>query len=151
MTTKDKATDETQVRKLNDDWVKALRAKDIDALMNCYTPGILVFDLAPPLQYEGKDAYRKNVEEWFASFQGPIGYQIRALAISAGADVAFSHSLNHISGTRTDSEETDVWVRATVGYGKINGKWLITHEHFSTPFEMVPPYKASLDLKPREP
>jgi ketosteroid isomerase-like protein len=77
------------------------------------TPGILVFDLAPPLQYAGKDAYRKNFEEWFASFQGSIGYAIRSLTISAGADVAFAHSLNHISGTRTDSEKTDVWVRAT--------------------------------------
>jgi ketosteroid isomerase-like protein len=148
MTTKDNATDEAQIRKLSDDWVKAIRSKDLNSLMPRYTQGILVFDLAPPLQYAGQDAYRKNMEEWFTSFQGPIGYQVRSLTICAGADVAFSHSLNHISGTRTDSEETDVWVRATVGYRKVNGKWLITHEHFSTPFEMVPPYKASLDLKP---
>jgi len=112
--------------------------------MTCYTPGVLVFDLAPPLQYVGKDAYRKNQEEWFASVQGLIGYETRSLTISAGADAAFSHSLNHISGTA----KTDEWVRATVGYRKVDGKWRITHQHFSTSFEMVPPNKASLDLNP---
>lgn len=31
---------------------------------------------------------------------------------------------------------------------KIDGKWRITHKHFSTPFEMTPPCKALLNLKP---
>jgi ketosteroid isomerase-like protein len=62
--------------------------------------------------------------------------------------VAFCHSLNRISGARTDGTETDVWVRATVCVRKIGGKWTITHEHVSVPFEMRPPFKALLDLKP---
>lgn len=146
MTTK--TIDELQIRQLSDDWAKALRAKDIDGLMAVYTPDILVFDLAPPLQYAGKEAYRDNLTEWFSSFQGPIGCEIRALTIAPSDDVAFAHSLNRISGTRTNGDRTDVWVRATVGYRKVHGKWKIAHEHFSTPFEMEPPFRASLDLKP---
>jgi ketosteroid isomerase-like protein len=107
-----------------------------------------VFDLAPPLQYAGIDAYRSNFEEWFLSFQGPIGYEIRDLSITMGDDVAFSRSLNRISGRRTNGEQTDVWVRATVCFRKIEGKWKMAHEHVSVPFYMEPPYKASLDLKP---
>jgi len=61
--------------------------------------------------------------------------------------VAFCHSLNRISGKRTNGEESDVWVRATVCYRKIDGKWMIVHEHFSVPFDMET-LKASLDLKP---
>jgi len=38
-------------------------------------------------------------------------------------------------------------VRATVCYRKIDGKWMIVHEHFSVPFDMET-LKASLDLKP---
>jgi len=147
MTTKKASTEEAQIRQLSDDWVAAVRSKDVNAVMNLYAPGILVFDLPGPLQYEGKDAYRQNMKEWFESFK-TIGYEIRSLTISAGRDVAFAHSLNRISGTRTNSEETDVWVRATVGYCKIDGRWWITHEHFSAPFEMTPPYKALLNLKP---
>jgi len=147
-TEKNKAIDEAQIRQLIDNWAKALRAKDINGLMSHYTPDILVFDLAPPLQYAGADAYRKNFDEWFTSFQGPVGYEIRDLSITTGDDAAFSHSLNRINGTRTNGEETDVWVRATVCFRKVDGKWRVTHEHVSVPFYMEPPYKASLDLKP---
>ena len=121
-TKNDKAIDEAQIRQLAENWAKAIRAKDINGLMSHYTPGILVFDLAPPLQYVGIDAYRKNFEEWFSSFRGPIGCEIRDLSISAGGDVAFGHSLNRITGKRTSGEETDVWVRATVCYRKLDGK-----------------------------
>jgi hypothetical protein len=52
-----------------------------------------------------------------------------------------------VSGTRTNGDHTYVWVRATVGFRKIDGKWMVTHEHLSVPFDMET-YKASLDLKP---
>lgn len=143
----DQAIGETQIRQLIDKWTKALRAKDVDGLMSLYAPDIRLFDLAPPLQYRGADAYRKNWEEWLSSFQGPVGYENRDLSITASDEVAFCHSLNRISGARTNGEQTDVWVRATVGFRKINGRWMITHEHFSVPFNMET-YKASLDLKP---
>ncbi len=142
------ATDEAQIRQLIDNWAKALRAKDINGLMSHYTPDILVFDLAPPLQYVGINAYRNNFEDWFASFQGPIGYEIRGLSITPGDDVAFSRSLNRISGRRTSGENTDVWVRATIGFRKIGGNWMITHEHFSVPFYMDGSARAAIDLKP---
>jgi ketosteroid isomerase-like protein len=64
------------------------------------------------------------------------------LSITSGDDVAFCHSLNRIHGTRTDGERTDVWVRATVGFRKMDGMWTITHEHYSVPFYMEPPLKS---------
>lgn len=143
----DRAIDEALIRQLLDEWTKALYAKDIDALMSHYVPDILLFDLAPPLQYRGADTYRKNWEEWLPTFRGPVGYEIRDLGVTAGDDTAFCHSLNRITGMRTNGEQTDVWVRATVGLRKIDGTWMITHEHFSVPFDMET-YKAMLDLKP---
>src|SRR5215831_10352085 len=59
-----KKIDEAQIRELIDRWLKALRAKNLDGIMSCYTPDILLFDLLPPLQYLGADAYRKNWAEW---------------------------------------------------------------------------------------
>lgn len=142
------AKDEAQISQRLESWTKALRTKDLDALMGHYAQDILVFDLAPPLHYKGAAAYRKNWADWFPSFQGPIGYEIRDLSITTGEKMAFCYSLNRISGKRTNGEQTDVWVRATVGFRKFGGRWMITHEHFSVPFYMEPPYKASLDLKP---
>lgn len=141
------ASDEAQIRNLIDQWTKALRAKDLDGLMSHYTRDIVVFDLAPPLQYKGAAAYRKNWEDWFPSFQGPVGFEIRDLSVTTGSDVAFCRSLNRITGTRTSGESTDVWVRATVGFRKIGGNWMITHEHFSVPINMES-FKGALDLKP---
>jgi ketosteroid isomerase-like protein len=147
-TKKNRASDEAQIRQLIDGWAKALRAKDVNRVMSNYVPEILVFDIAPPLQYLGADAYRKNWEEWFTSWQGPIGYEIRDLSITAGDGVAFSHSLNRISGKRTNGEDTDVWVRVTACYRKMNGKWKVTHEHISVPFYMDGSNRAAVDLKP---
>jgi ketosteroid isomerase-like protein len=61
--------------------------------------------------------------------------------------VAFCRSLNRIVGTRANGEKTDVWVRATVGFRRNGGKWMIVHEHFSVPIEMDT-LEGALDLKP---
>ena len=140
--------DGAEIHDLIDDWVKAVRAKDINRIMPHYAPGVLSFDLAPPLAYEGREACRKNWEDWFSTFQGPIAYEIHNLSIASAGSLAFSHSLNRITGKRTSGEETDVWVRATVGYRKTSGKWMITHEHVSVPFYMDGSYRAAVDLKP---
>lgn len=144
----DRAIQEAAVRELMDGWARAIRAKDVNEVMSHYAPDMVSFDLAPPLQFRGAEVYRKSVAEWFLTFRGPVGYEICDLSIAAHDEVAFCHSLNRISGARTNGEETDVWVRATVCFRRIAGKWTITHEHLSVPFEMEPPYKASLDLEP---
>jgi ketosteroid isomerase-like protein len=144
----DRSGNETQIRQLIEGWVKAVRAKDAAGAMAAHAPDFLSFDLAPPLQHRGADVNRKGLEEWFVTFRGPVGYEIRDLTITAGDEVAFAHSLNRISGARTDGTQTDVWVRATLCFRKLGGKWTMTHDHVSVPFEMTPPFKASLDLEP---
>jgi uncharacterized protein (TIGR02246 family) len=143
-----RADDEAQIRKLIDDWAKAVHGKDVDEVVSHYAADVVTFDLAPPLQYPGADALRKSLAAWFSTFRGPVGYEMRDLSITAGDDVAFCRSLNRISGARTDGEATDVWVRATVGLRRIDGTWKITHEHASVPFYMDGSYKAAVDLEP---
>jgi uncharacterized protein (TIGR02246 family) len=142
-----RALDEAQIRKLMDDRIKAVRARDVSASMANLAPDILSFDVVNPLQNIGSEASRKRAEEWFSSFQGPIGYEIRDLSITAGDEVAFSHGLSHVSATRTDGGQLDMWWRTTVCCRKIDGEWIVTHEHNSVPFD-VKSGKASLDLKP---
>jgi len=139
--------DAAQIRGLMDDRVEAVRAKDVNASMSAMVPDILSFDVVNPLQYIGSQALRNRTEEWFSSFQGPIGYEVRNLSITASDEVAFCHSLNHVSATKTNGVKIDMWWRATVCCRKIGGKWMVTHEHNSVPFD-VESGKASLDLKP---
>jgi ketosteroid isomerase-like protein len=146
-TAKSKASDEAQIRMLIEARVKAVRNKDINGALESITPDMLAFDVVNPLHFRGSDAERKRAQEWFSSFQGPIGYEIRDLFIATGDDVAFSHCLNRYSGTTTNGGELGMWVRVTTCYRKIDGKWMITHEHQSVPFD-TETGKASLNLEP---
>src|SRR5262245_3044985 len=140
--------DEVQIRQLIDWWTRAIRDKNIEAAMSHYASDILLYDLAPPLMHTGVEAYKKELAEWFATFEGPIGFEVHDLSITVGDRVAFATSLNRITGERTNGEQTDVWVRATIGFAKGDGGWEATHEHFSVPFYMDGSNKAAVDLKP---
>jgi uncharacterized protein (TIGR02246 family) len=132
-TTTTPTRDSTQIRERIDALAQAIRAKDINALMAQYAPGVVTFDLMP-LQTLGVDAYRKNFEAWFASVQGPIDFDIRDLRITTGDGVAFCHYLGGVKSTRKTGQKTDYGVRVTVGLQKVNGQWMVTHEHVSMPF-----------------
>jgi uncharacterized protein (TIGR02246 family) len=146
-TTTTPTREEAELRECVDGLAQALRAKDINALMAHYAPDNVTFDCRPPLQVQGVDAYRKNFEAWFASVQGPIDYEIRDLRITMSDDVAFCHSLCHVKSTRTTGEKADYWVRVTSGFQKMNGRWMIIHEHVSVPINMET-MQAALDLQP---
>jgi PhnB protein len=140
--------DETQIRALIDDWTGAIRAKDVRGARAPYAPDVVVCDLAPPLWRVGSETLKKSFEAWFPTWDGPIGFEIRDLRVACGGDIAFGHGLQRISGTKTDGEKPDIWVRATLCFRKVDGQWRIAHEHTSVPFYMDGSYKAAVDLKP---
>src|SRR5215510_7287876 len=107
------ARDEAQIRQRIEQWGQALYAKDLNTLMSYYAPDILTFDILPPLQYQGINAYRNNFEAWFAAVQGPIEYETCDLRIVTGEEVAFCHSLNRVSCFLNKGEHTETWVRVT--------------------------------------
>jgi len=138
---------EIAIKKVIEDGIEALQNKDIEGVMAFYAPDVVSFDIVPPLRYVGADVFRKVWEEAFASFQGPLGYEVHDLAITAGEDVAFAYSLNHISGTMNNGLKTDLWLRWTACFQKINGAWLVVHHQNSVPVDLQHG-KAVLDLKP---
>jgi len=139
--------DDTEIRRLIGAGTSSLRDKNIEGVMALYAQDVVTFDIVPPLRYVGADALRKLWEQVFASVQGPIGYEVHDLNITVGDDVAFSHSLNRISGTMKDGQKTEVWLRWTACFRKIEGKWLIVHHQNSVPVNLETG-KAVLDLKP---
>jgi PhnB protein len=141
-----KTNDDAQICKVIEEWADALRNKDADGVLSHYAPSLVHFSLAPPLLSTLSDA--KGLNAWFATWRGPIGYEIRNLSITVSGDVAFSHSLNRMHGTKTDGSRGDLWFRHTFGFQRINGEWKIAHEHESVPFYMDGSFKAAVDLKP---
>jgi uncharacterized protein (TIGR02246 family) len=143
-----KAKDEADIRALEDRFAAAFKAKDVNAIMALYTPGqdLIVFDVTPPRQYTGWPAYKKDFEDFFAAFPGPADFTITDLDVTVGGDVAFSHSIQHPIMTDKSGKKAEYAVRVTDGYKKINGQWLISHEHVSIPVDMTT-MKPDLDLK----
>jgi uncharacterized protein (TIGR02246 family) len=140
------AAAEEEIRTVIEAWAEAIRKKDVQGVVKHFTEDSVRYYLAPPLRTE--QPLRENLVEWFATFRGDIGYEIRDLSITTGAGVAYSHGLNRIVGTKVDGEKADVWFRETLCLRQIDGHWLITHAHESVPFYMDGSFKAAVDLKP---
>ena len=142
-----KKNDEAEIQRVLEGGVEAIRDKNIEGVMSLYAQEVVSFDIVPPLRYIGADAFRKVWEEVFFVYQGPIDYEIHDLSITVGDDVAFTHSLNRISGTMNTGQKTDLWLRWTACFRKINGTWLIVHHHNSVPADLQTG-RAVLSLKP---
>jgi len=141
------AIDEADIRRQIDKAVEAVRAMDLEGVMSMYAPDIVDFDIVLPLQHVGAEAKRKNWVDAFATYQPPLGYEIRDLTITVGDNVAFGYSLNRVSGTLKNGQRSDVWLRWTACFRKIDGNWLIAHDHVSVPLDPESG-RALLDLEP---
>lgn len=141
------AVDEAGIRQQIEKLVEAIRAMDLEDVKSIYAPDIVSFDVGPPLQHVGAEAKWKNWVEVFTAFQRPLGYEIRALTIPLDGDVAFAHSLNRLSGTLKNGNRSGFWVRATFCCRKIDGNWLVAHDHVSVPLDLESG-RALLNLEP---
>ena len=124
-----KKTDEAQVRELIENWARAVRSHDLEGILRNHAPEMLLFDVPPPVQSKGIDAYRKSWDLFYRWF-GDVGvFELSELAVTAGNDVAFAHSLLRCAG----KDGKELAVRLTICCRKIDGEWTITHEHHSEP------------------
>jgi uncharacterized protein (TIGR02246 family) len=143
------ANNEVEIRKVLDQWAKAFHARDLNGIMSIYEPGdaLVSYDIVPPLQYSGYEAYKKDYQEFLDQFQGPVDIEYRDLKIVAGDTVAFSRGLERMTGTLKSGQKFDTWVRFTECYRKTHGRWLAIHDHISVPVDLDTG-KAVLDAKP---
>ena len=142
-------SDVAEIKALYEQWAKVFEAHDIDGIMSLYAPGdaVIAYDIVAPLQYKGKDEYRKDYVEFLAQYDGPIQVEFHDLRVMSSGDVGFAHALERFTGKLKNGQQSDLWLRATSGLRKINGKWLIVHDHVSVPINFETG-KAVLDLKP---
>jgi len=127
---------EAVLRKRVDELAQSIRDKNLDQLMTFYSPDVEAFDVRPPLNTRGAGEYRQNFEGWFASFEGPLGFEFKDLRIAPGEGAAFCHYLALVSGARPGGRASGYWVRGTTCFEQRDGRWLVTHEHISMPAPM---------------
>jgi ketosteroid isomerase-like protein len=121
---------EALIRQRVEDWLKALNAKDIDGVMSLFAPNLVSFDIVPPLRYVGAENKRRAWQEAFAAYTGPFAYEL--------------HDFN---ATQPSGQITDFWLRWTACLRRIDGVWLVVHDHVSVPADLEHGH-AVLNLTP---
>ena len=127
---------EALIRKRVEYLAKAVRAKDIDRVMSFYARDIVSFDIGPPLRYTGADNKPREWLRAFAAYSGPIDYEIRELDVETAGELAFVYSVNHVRGSLAGGHSSDMWVRWTACFRRIDGVWLVVHDHVSVPADL---------------
>lgn len=133
-----RADSRADIKALEDRFIAAFKAKDVDAIMKVYAPDqtLFVFDLVPPRQYVGAAAYRKDWQDFLGTFNGPITVEISDLDIAADHNLGYGHSIQRVAGTDKQGKKIDLTARVTDVYKKTRGQWLIVHEHVSVPVDL---------------
>jgi ketosteroid isomerase-like protein len=60
-------------------------------------------------------------------------FDISELNITAGDDVAFGTARMRCGGTEANGDKVELDFRLTICFRKIDGRWMVMHEHDSVP------------------
>lgn len=127
------AVQEAAVRELLTTWAAAVRGKDLKAILAHHADDIVMFDVPPPFESRGLDAYRETWKLFYSAQPEPVAFDIKRLDIVAGADVAFAFALMQCAERDKDGRRVPLDFRLTVGLRRVGGHWTIVHEHHSVP------------------
>ncbi|MEU4690338.1 nuclear transport factor 2 family protein [Actinoplanes sp. NPDC023714] len=126
-----------------------LQKGDAEAVLAYYAPSFVEYNLAPPLRQPTTSRQERvaALRAWMGTFAAPPRREVTQLEITTDGDVAFATSLDCLSAV-SEGTPFQLWFRVTLGLRRIDGRWLVTHEHESVPFEMDGSFRASTDLTP---
>ena len=118
-------------------YAAAVRAKDVDAFLDLYADDVRNFDLWQEWTYDGKDALRAMVTEWFGSLPDDevVAVEFDEVRTQAGDDVAAVTAFTTFAAVSPDGtvlrsmNNRLTWVLRKNG----DGVWQIVHEHTSAP------------------
>jgi uncharacterized protein (TIGR02246 family) len=126
--------DEAQIRDLIDRWARAVHDGDLDGVLADHAEDIVMFDVPPPDDgIRGIAAYREAWPSFFEWQRQGAVFDIVALDVTAGSDVAFALALLCCGTAEELAREPDRRLRLTLGLRKQDGRWAVAHEHHSFP------------------
>jgi uncharacterized protein (TIGR02246 family) len=117
-------------------YAAAVRAKDVDAFVGLYADDVRTFDLWSEWSYDGKEALRGMVSEWFGSLGDDlVAVEYDDVRTQTGEDVGGLSAFLTFRGLSAEGKELRsmnnrlTWVLRKDG----GGTWKIAHEHTSAP------------------
>ena len=110
-----------------------MRRKDYDGILRSHAADFVMFDVPPPFKSVGLEAYRKTWDLFFSWSSGPVRFEIQEMDITAGPDCAFAFASMGCEGPGSDGKPEPLDFRLTLCLRKVEGQWMIAHEHHSVP------------------
>ncbi len=132
MSTKEQEA-EAEIRALIERWATAVRARDLDGVVADHSDDIRMFDVPPPNELRGIEAYRETWPPFFEWLRRGAVFEIISLEVTAGDGVAFATALLRCGNEEELKNDPDNRLRLTVGLRKQGGRWVVSHEHHSFP------------------
>lgn len=96
-------------------------------------PNVCVFDLGKTPQYFGWDALHKTMHEMVAGSVGTFDVDFGTPTVMASGDLGCSWQILHVTTEQKSGAKTDIIVRQTDVWNRVDGRWYIVHEHVSLP------------------
>jgi ketosteroid isomerase-like protein len=128
-----KSTDTAEIKALEQRLIDGIKAKDVKQIMSCYSDDLFAYDVVPPRQYVGAAAFQKPWQGFLGIFKGPINVELNDLMINSDGEIAYSCSVQLVTGTTNEGKPFDSTFRIKDVYRKRDGKWVIVQEHISLP------------------
>jgi uncharacterized protein (TIGR02246 family) len=126
------ADDEQQIRTLVERWAAAVHRGDLETVLADHAGDIVMFDVPPPHDgVRGIDAYRETWPPFFEWQARGASFEIVALDVTAGADVAYAHALLRCGMPDELAANPEARLRLSLGLRKEGGRWVVAHEHHS--------------------
>jgi uncharacterized protein (TIGR02246 family) len=127
-------SNEAEIRALIERWATSVHTGDMKGVLADHAEDVVMFDVPPPEKgVRGIDAYRETWPPFFEWQKHGAVFEIVSLDVTAADDVAFAHALLRC-GTKEELEKDPAnRLRLTVGLRKVDGRWVVSHEHHSFP------------------
>lgn len=127
-----------EIRTAQESIAHGAETRNLDLIMSNYlrSDTLFVFDVYPPTAYIGWNAFRKDWSDFLDGIKGPITYQMVDMDVATDGKMGYVHVIEHIAGVDHKDQPVEINMRITELYRKINGKWLIEHEHASVPVDI---------------
>ena len=138
-------------------WLEAFESQDLERMMSFYVDDIYSYDLmaapeaaGPAMAFDGEPIWRDNWVAFFELFEEDLKVTIDDLTVYQSGDIATVRGLTRLEGTVAGGPFYDVWVRETNVLRRIDGEWLVVHDHVSVPIDFATG-EALMELAPAVP
>ena len=114
-----------------------MNTRDIKGVLADHAEDMVMFDVPPPVELRGIEAYRDSWPTFFRWLEEGNGtFEISQLDVTAGETVAFATALLRCGTKAALAKDNTPRLRLTVGLRKVESTWKIAHEHHSYPAEV---------------